>query len=389
MKVAIVSIYAGLVERGAETHAWQLKKNIVHESEVFSLVNTDWTTSVPAFSEKYSGYEFWKVFVRFLRWTNLHRLCDHLPYIDCYNKESLLYLSFGCNLIKALKIYQPDIIVNFNGENIGCWLRYFRYRTGIPFVTNSGAGKNRTELRNAQSRPDVYVAETPSMKRFLQERIPRLRIELIPPGVDTQLFSPSGRKLSKEELIMLSQTPKISLEPPLVLSASAHEPNKGIERVIRAVSQLKKGVFILSGQGSLTKPLLEMAKQLLPQRFIYLGVLERNLLAAVFNSCHVYCLAASLEPFGTVLIEAMASGIPVVANNDEDRRWIVGEKGGILTDVRDVNKISKAIWEAWQTDWKNYPREQAKKFSWEQVGHKYQSLLEKIVSEKRKAFQIL
>lgn len=87
------------------------------------------------------------------------------------------------------------------------------------------------------------------------------------------------------------------------------------------------------------------------------------------------------EPFGNVFIEAMAANKPVVADDDEDRRWIIGD-AGVLTDVRSVEKIADALWKAYNTDWGNGPRKQAEKFSWDKIIEQYSDLIEKLSGRK-------
>jgi glycosyltransferase involved in cell wall biosynthesis len=90
-------------------------------------------------------------------------------------------------------------------------------------------------------------------------------------------------------------------------------------------------------------------------------------------------LPSKNEAFGNVLIEAMASGLPVVATDDEGFRWIVEDRGGILVDVTDSHAYAQALQEAFERDFGDGPEKQAQKFSWQIVAQKYEELIESVL----------
>ena len=83
--------------------------------------------------------------------------------------------------------------------------------------------------------------------------------------------------------------------------------------------------------------LLKLGRDLLGNRF-EIAEYEFGRMPSVYRSCDIF-LSASLPhySFEMVLLEAMASGLPVVANNDPIRKEIVGD-AGILIDPT-INKI--------------------------------------------------
>jgi len=76
-------------------------------------------------------------------------------------------------------------------------------------------------------------------------------------------------------------------------------------------------------------------------------------------------------------LEAMASGLAVVAPDDLTRKEIVGE-AGILTNCADADSYANAISNALEKDWANLPRKRAEKFSWDIITEKYEKLFEEI-----------
>jgi glycosyltransferase involved in cell wall biosynthesis len=106
-----------------------------------------------------------------------------------------------------------------------------------------------------------------------------------------------------------------------------------------------------------------------------------NEMPKIYKSADVFTLpSASSEAFGNVYVEAMASELPVVATDDEQRREIVGE-AGILTDPTNIEGYSDALQKALNTDWGDKPRKQAEKFSWETIAKKYEELFKTLLNK--------
>ncbi len=115
-------------------------------------------------------------------------------------------------------------------------------------------------------------------------------------------------------------------------------------------------------------------KKLGKERFELISVPYQKM-PEVYRGADVFTLPSkSSEAFGNVLVEAMASGLPVVATDDPIRREIVGD-AGILVDPTNVDSYSSALREALSKDWGGLPRKQAENFSWDIIADNYISLL--------------
>ena len=80
------------------------------------------------------------------------------------------------------------------------------------------------------------------------------------------------------------------------------------------------------------------------------------------------------EAYGIVDLEALVSGLGVVAPNDEARQEIIAD-AGILVDANNVEAYANVLKKALNTDWKDKAREQAEKFSWDKITEQYEEVL--------------
>jgi glycosyltransferase involved in cell wall biosynthesis len=102
----------------------------------------------------------------------------------------------------------------------------------------------------------------------------------------------------------------------------------------------------------------------------------------IYRAADVFTLpSASSESFGNVLVEAMASSLPIVATEDPIRREIVGG-AGIFVDPTNTDEYAKSLQRALDTKWGDAPRKQAEKFSWDGIANEYEELFKKLIEKK-------
>lgn len=214
--------------------------------------------------------------------------------------------------------------------------------------------------------PNVYVALTEYEKDWAKKWALATRVLKIPNGVDLDKFSPSGK------------VEKIDLEKPIILSVGALEWYKYHERTIRALKVLKEGSLLIIGSGSQKERLENLGKENLGKKRFKILTIEHQNLPSYYRTADVFVLPSwDRESFGIVYVEAMASGLPVVAPDDPPRKEIVGS-GGIFTNVDNTYEYANAIQKALNQKWNDLPRKQAEKFSWDLIALKYNQLFEEM-----------
>ncbi|MBI4058746.1 glycosyltransferase family 4 protein [Candidatus Microgenomates bacterium] len=260
-----------------------------------------------------------------------------------------------------------DLVIPTNGRLQALKASIGRISGGYKIIISGQAGVGKDDIWNIfLTAPDVYVALTDFEKHWAQKWAWKTRIVKINNGVDLEKFSTTSQKV------------KINLPKPIILSVGALEWYKHHERTIRAMAEFNKGSLLIIGAGSEEDKLQKMGMQLLGEdRFQIIQAGYKDL-PKYYRSCDLFVLPSwDRESFGIVYVEAMACGLVVVAPDDQSRREIIGQ-AGILTDVSDLEKYATAIDEALKIDWKNKPRKQAEKFSWDKIAEQYENLFKEL-----------
>ena len=258
-----------------------------------------------------------------------------------------------------------DIVIPINGrlQSLKISLSRFFGRYKLFIIGHSGIG--RDDIWNLLVKPDVFVALTEYQKNWAKKWAWGSKVVKIPNGIDLEKFNPNGTKI------------KIDLPRPIILSVGALVWYKHHDKVIRAISKLDKGSLLIVGEGGGKSDLNQIGQKLLGSRFKIASFRYEDM-PKVYRSADLFTLPSwSREAFGIVYLEAMASGLGVVAPDDPMRQEIIGD-AGIFVDVDDIDKYAEAIDKALKIDWSKKARAQAEKFSWNKIEKEYEEVLESI-----------
>jgi len=272
------------------------------------------------------------------------------------------------DLSKILK-GQYDVVIPTNGRLQSLKVSLGRLIGGYKVLISGHSGVGRDDIWNiVVGRPDVFVALTDYMAGWAKKWAWGSRVVKICNGVDLNKFKPEGGTL------------EFDLQKPVILSVGALIWYKHHERVIEAVSKLGQGSVLIVGKGEDQEKLETLGKEKLGKNFRLITVPYEDL-PKIYRGADLFTLPSwGREAFGIVYLEAMASGLPVVAPNDLSRKEIVGD-AGIFVDVKDLEKYTEAIGNALKINWGDKPRRQAEKFSWDIISKRYENVLRELVNE--------
>ena len=163
-------------------------------------------------------------------------------------------------------------------------------------------------------------------------------VDILPNGVNLERFRPGLRRLERFD----DGTPNI-------LFVGRHDPRKGLPELMAACSALARDSvpfrLIIVGDGSLRRRIEGMAHGALEGRVHFEGCVSNERLPRYYASSDVFCSPArGGESFGIVLLEAMASGVPIVATDLPGYRTVLTPGSqGLVVPPRDPGALRLAL----------------------------------------------
>ncbi len=288
--------------------------------------------------------------------------------VETYVEELSKRLAKNCDvkILKGSISEKYDVVIPTNGRLQSLRASFGRLFGGYKVIISGQAGVGKDDIWNiAVTVPDVYVALTDFEAEWAKKWAWRTKIIKIPNGVDLEKFTPIGEKIN------------LGLLKPIILSVGALTWYKHHERTIQAMEEIN-GSLLIIGEGPEKEKLQHLGVEILGTARFKILQAEYESLPKIYRSADLFVLPSwDRESFGIVYVEAMASGLPVVAPDDPPRREIIGD-AGIFTKTDDPKVYARSINEALQKDWNNLSRKQAEKFSWDKVASKYNKLFEEM-----------
>lgn len=172
--------------------------------------------------------------------------------------------------------------------------------------------------------------------------------------------------------------------------------NKNLPRLVRACIQIKKPLVMVgkalidpveNKNNPWTKDLAKTQELVKNNPLIrLLGFVPNEDLIALYNAATVFVMPSLYEGFGLPVLEAMASGCPVVTTREGSLPEVAGD-AAVYVDAHNIDSIGKGILEVMVN--KNLQKQmsgkgflQASKFSWEKTVKETMGVYEKVLAEK-------
>jgi glycosyltransferase involved in cell wall biosynthesis len=191
--------------------------------------------------------------------------------------------------------------------------------------------KEMVALRVIERYASKVICVSNSTRNDLLEIIPSLQSKavVIPEGVDEIFFA------DKLSIDVLS---RYKLKTPYILYVGAADPHKNLQRLIKVFSRLAKKIphnLVLAGKiTDKHKALRDLTLELkIPDRVIFTDSIDADALPSLYKRADLFVLPSLYEGFGLVLLEAMASGTPVVSSNISSIPEVVGNAAQLFNPV--------------------------------------------------------
>jgi glycosyltransferase involved in cell wall biosynthesis len=222
-------------------------------------------------------------------------------------------------LVLAGRLRGCAVIVHAHGGNIETWLttRWARWLT-----------------RAAMRRASLVVAVWNAGQQALAATLGEHRVRLVVNGVDTSRFTPALTRTHHR---------------PRILYVGLLTPRKGVLDLIEASRALRRAgldheLLLLGGVPDEGPAAAEPVLAAAAGHAVLLGTRSPDEMPEVYQAADVFCLPSWWEAMPLSVLEAMASGLPVVATDVGDvRRIVVHGETGFVVPVQSPDELAAAL----------------------------------------------
>ena len=183
----------------------------------------------------------------------------------------------------------------------------------------------------------VFVNSDEYRQSWIKRGFEPAKLKILPRGLDTELFHPARRdphfwdKFGETNgAVRLLYVGRVSREKDLDVLASAYRRLRDENVPVQ--------LFVV-GHGPHSQALSET----LPDAH-FTGYLQGQELAAAYASSDIFVFPSTTDTFGNVIIEAQASGLPVIVSDSGGPKELVDDQtNGLVTKSHDVEDFARAI----------------------------------------------
>ncbi|MFP4014080.1 MAG: glycosyltransferase family 4 protein [Chitinispirillaceae bacterium] len=163
--------------------------------------------------------------------------------------------------------------------------------------------------------------------------------DIIPNGIDVKRFSCAPGRVGDFDDDAIN-----------ILFVGRLEPRKGLTSLLKSLPLIgsytnKKFRLVIVGNGLLTNYYKNKVPSSVADKVHFMGGVSFEDLPRYYKTAHIFCSPATYgESFGIVLVEAMASGVSVVAGNNEGYRKVIRDDvNGILVDPENPESLARSL----------------------------------------------
>jgi glycosyltransferase involved in cell wall biosynthesis len=290
--------------------------------------------------------------------------------------------------LTLLRQFRPDVVLAFFGLPSGAVAWMLKDTFGIPYVVSLRGGDvpgfrpydfwlyHRIAvplLRLIWREASAVVANSSGLRRLARAFDSTIDIAVVANGVDADGFSPQARQWS----------------PSRILSVGRIVHQKGLDIALAALGALKdmEWEWRLAGDGPQLPALTQAVQEReLQNRVRFLGWLDVEALRREYASANLFLFPSRHEGMPNAVLEAMASGLPVVATRIAGNEELVAEgETGLLVPDENVDALRGAL-RALLADSERRERmgdaarlRVEQRFGWQTAAQQYATILEEAI----------
>jgi glycosyltransferase involved in cell wall biosynthesis len=161
--------------------------------------------------------------------------------------------------------------------------------------------------------------------------------------IDLEHFGPSKNNEEKQKL-----KKRFGFSSHTILYTGRLAVEKHIDVIIRAIADARQSIpdlsFAITGIGSSEKSLRDLTQKLgLERSVLFLGHVDEKILPLIYKASDIFVIMSTAESQSLSLMNAMASGLPVIGARARALPEYITPRNGIIVNVGDFKGLSHEI----------------------------------------------
>jgi len=220
---------------------------------------------------------------------------------------------------------------------------YVHYLGKGKIISKKGAEKLSALYCN---RCQTVIAPSQKIKELLWKYGVKKQIEVLETGIDLPLYSVAKKDTFRKKYGIDEKTK-------ILLCVGRQGKEKGMDVILwaHAAANIEKCLLVFVGDGPERPNLERMAKDLgIDKKVLFTGLLPYQEVVQAYAAADLFVFASVTETQGIVLLEAAASGLPIIAVNDSVvSQYVHPGQNGVL--VKDAKEMAKEIIKFFENPW--------------------------------------
>lgn len=267
--------------------------------------------------------------------------------VKVVNKPKLFYFTFSLSTFSAIKRINPDIvhIQAISTSLLAPLVKKILKKSYVVYCRGSDVYRP-WPFKNIFSKfilnsASLGIVLTKDMKKRMQA-ICDTEISVIPNGIDLERFRGLIRKKFRKKL-------KVGEDEKIIIFVGALRPVKGVRYLIEAMKVItdenRSTKLFLVGDGKERESLESLVEKLgLENHVNFIGKVPNERVPEYMIASDVFVLPSLSEGFPVTVLEAMASGLPIITTNVGGLSEIIKKnENGFLVKPKNVKELSAKI----------------------------------------------
>jgi glycosyltransferase involved in cell wall biosynthesis len=280
---------------------------------------------------------------------------------------------------------KPDVVHLNVAYPAGTFAMQLKRRLGIPYIVTEHSTKYHLRINPVESyltkkicnQAELVCPVSNHLKKVMQEKGFGKNFEVVPNVVNTNLFTIAEKSPNQKTRIIHIST-----------LVEWQKNIRGMMRVIKKLSETRSDfeLHIISEKDSTAA--IAFAEQIgLRSSVVHFHPHQPiEKVAGMLHESDIFLLFSNVENLPCVIIESLASGVPVVATNVGGISELITEKNGMLVNAKDeeglFQRLNTMLDKHYSYDKKEMRKDAIENFSYNVIGKKFTDIYRQIVFKK-------